>query len=274
MYHSLKNNQALIIGGTKGIGRAIAIRLASEGVNLLINYHSSDNLAEQTAAECQKSGVQVELIKADIGSKNGIDVINKKIDSLNRLDILILNAAKGLERPRMAIEQKAGHIQSTLDTNLIAPWEIIKSSSKVMKKHNQGSIIGLLTPGTKFYIEGYSAVAISKGAFEALIKYTAVELASHNIKVNGVMAGLVEETVGSKSFNEILNKIKNIIPAGKNVQTEDVANLITWLCSDQSDMIIGQTINIDGGFSFNSLCLDLPFSNCSRYSFSYAKTPL
>ena len=128
MYHSLKNNQALIIGGTKGIGRAIAIRLASEGVNLLINYHSSDNLAEQTAAECQKSGVQVELIKADIGSKNGIDVINKKIDSLNRLDILILNAAKGLERPRMAIEQKAGHIQSTLDTNLIAPWEIIKSS--------------------------------------------------------------------------------------------------------------------------------------------------
>ncbi|MDG1990132.1 MAG: SDR family oxidoreductase [Dehalococcoidia bacterium] len=252
MYNSLKNNQALIIGGTKGIGKAIALRLASEGVNLLINYHSSDDLAEQTADECKKSGVQVELIKADISATNGIDVITQKIDSMSRLDILILNAAKGLERPRMAIEQKSGHIQSTLDTNLIAPWEIIKSSSKIMKKNSQGSIVGLLTPGTKFYIEGYSAVAISKGAFEALIKYTAVELAGYNIQVNGVMAGLVEETVGSKSFDKILNKIKNVIPAGRNVHTEDVANLVIWLCSDQSNMIIGQNINVDGGFSLAS----------------------
>jgi enoyl-[acyl-carrier protein] reductase III len=252
LYNSLQNQTALVIGGTRGIGRSISTRLASEGVNLIINYHKSDDLANQTVIECEKYGVNVKLIKADIDMPDDLKNIIDEIISLEKLDILILNAAKGLERPRQAIEQKIGHLRSTLDTNVLGPWEIIKSSSTVMKKSGGGTIIGLLTPGSHYYIDGYSAVAVSKAAFETLIKYTAVELASENIQVNGVMSGLVEGTIGSKSFENFLDKIAKITPSGRNIKTEDVSNLVAWLCSNESKMIVGQTINIDGGFTLAS----------------------
>ncbi|MBR73368.1 MAG: enoyl-[acyl-carrier-protein] reductase FabL [Dehalococcoidaceae bacterium] len=252
MYDSLANKQALIIGGTKGIGRQIALRFASENVDLIINYHRDDQAATELINDCKSLGVKVDVLKADIGSDTGLKTIKNKISSLKQLDILILNAAKGLERPRKAIDQKKGHIQSTLDTNLIGPWQIIQAVAPIMSKNSYGKIIGLMTPGAKQYIDGYSAVGISKNAFESLMKYSAVELAEKNIHVNCVMAGLVEQTEGSKTYDRFLEKLQEMVPIGRNVNGDDIANLVVWLCSDQSNMLIGQTINIDGGFSLAS----------------------
>ncbi len=252
MYDSLANKQALIIGGTKGIGRQIALRFARENVDLIINYHRDDQAATELINDCKSLGVKVDVLKADIGSDTGLKTIKNKISSLKQLDILILNAAKGLERPRKAIDQKKGHIQSTLDTNLIGPWQIIQAVAPIMSKNSYGKIIGLMTPGAKQYIDGYSAVGISKNAFESLMKYSAVELAEKNIHVNCVMAGLVEQTEGSKTYDRFLEKLQEMVPIGRNVNGDDIANLVVWLCSDQSNMLIGQTINIDGGFSLAS----------------------
>ena len=252
MYDSLANKQALIIGGTKGIGRQIALRFASENVDLIINYHRDDQAATELINDCKSLGVKVDVLKADIGSDTGLKTIKNKISSLKQLDILILNAAKGLERPRKAIDQKKGHIQSTLDTNLIGPWQIIQAVAPIMSKNSYGKIIGLMTPGAKQYIDGYSAVGISKNAFESLMKYSAVELAEKNIHVKCVMAGLVEQTEGSKTYDRFLEKLQEMVPIGRNVNGDDIANLVVWLCSDQSNMLIGQTINIDGGFSLAS----------------------
>ena len=139
-----------------------------------------------------------------------------------------------------------------MDTNLIGPWQIIQAVAPIMSKNSYGKIIGLMTPGAKQYIDGYSAVGISKNAFESLMKYSAVELAEKNIHVNCVMAGLVEQTEGSKTYDRFLEKLQEMVPIGRNVNGDDIANLVVWLCSDQSNMLIGQTINIDGGFSLAS----------------------
>tara|TARA_Y100001970_G_C14249673_1_gene870851 strand:- start:628 stop:1404 length:777 start_codon:yes stop_codon:yes gene_type:complete len=252
MYDSLKNRQALIIGGTKGIGKQIALRFAAENVDLIINYHRDDEAANETIKDCKAFGVKVDLLKADLGNDDDIKTIQNKISSLSQLDILVLNAAKGLERPRKAIEQKKGHIQSTLNTNLVGPWQIIQAVAPIMSKNNFGKIIGLMTPGAKQYIDGYSAVGITKNAFESLMQYSAVELAEKNIHVNCIMAGLVEHTEGSKTYDKFLKKLQSVIPIGRNVHGDDIANLVVWLCSDQSNMLIGQTINVDGGFSLAS----------------------
>ena len=252
MYDSLKNRQALIIGGTKGIGKQIALRFAAENVDLIINYHRDDEAANEVIKDCEAFGVKVDLLKADLGNDDDIKTIQNKISSLSQLDILVLNAAKGLERPRKAIEQKKGHIQSTLNTNLIGPWQIIQAAASIMSRNNFGKIIGLMTPGAKQYIDGYSVVGISKNAFESLMQYSAVELAEKNIHVNCVMAGLVEQTEGSKTYDKFLEKLQSVIPMGRNVHGDDIANLVIWLCSDQSNMLIGQTINVDGGFSLAS----------------------
>ena len=252
MYDSLKHKQALVIGGTKGIGKQIALRLAIEKVDLIINYHRDDEAANEVVKACEGLGVKIEVLKADLGSDDGIKIIKNKISSLKQLDILVLNAAKGLERPRKAIEQKKGHIQSTLNTNLVGPWQIIQAVAPIMSKNNFGKIIGLMTPGSKQYLDGYSAVGITKNAFESLMQYSAVELAEKNIHINCIMAGLVEQTEGSKTYEKFLEKLQSVIPMGRNVHGDDIANLVVWLCSDQSNMLIGQTINVDGGFSLAS----------------------
>jgi enoyl-[acyl-carrier protein] reductase III len=261
MYPSLKGRRAVVLGGSRGIGRAIALRLAAEGTHVLVNYARSAEAAEATAADCRAAGVESEAVLADIGDADALAALFKHVEQWGGLDILVNNAARGLERPRPAIEQKPKHLRATMDVNLFAPWQASQAAVPLMEARGGGAIVNLLTPGSRHYMADYSAVAVSKGALASLTLYLAVELAPRAIRVNAISAGWVEGSDGEHSYrDEVSDRVRPHVPAGRNVTPQDVAAAVAWVCSDEAPMLVGQTIHLDGGFeasSFNAV-LDPP----------------
>ena len=253
MYPSLKGRRAVVLGGSRGIGRAIALRLAAEGTHVLVNYARSAEAAEATAADCRAAGVESEAVLADIGDADALAALFKHVDQWGGLDILVNNAARGLERPRPAIEQKPKHLRATMDVNLFAPWQASQAAVPLMEARGGGAIVNLLTPGSRHYMADYSAVAVSKGALASLTLYLAVELAPRAIRVNAISAGWVEGSDGEHSYrDEVSDRVRPHVPVGRNVTPQDVAAAVAWVCSDEAPMLVGQTIHLDGGFEANS----------------------
>ena len=254
MYSSLTGKRAVVLGGSRGIGRAIALRLAAEGVHVLVNFARSAEDAEATAADCRDLGVEAEAVRADVGDTAALIALFARAEGWGGVDILVNNAARGLERPRPAIDQRTKHLHATMDVNLFGPWTAIQAVVPLMERRGGGAVVNLLSPGSWQYMPGYSAVAVSKAALESLTRYLAVELAPRAIRVNGVSAGWVEGSAGAQAFGGacIAERAHTFVPAGRNVQPEDVASAVAWLCSDESAMLAGQTIYLDGGFALAS----------------------
>ena len=249
IYSSLHGKNALILGGSRGIGKAISIRLAQEGCNVVINYARSKDAATETAKICSSFGIEAQIVQGDIGKESNCKEIYEKING-NDLDILINNAARGLERPRPAIDQKPKHLHNTMDVNLFGPWHAIQNAFPLMKENGGGVIINLLSPGADHYMPNYSAVGISKAALNSLTMYLSVELAPFGIRVNGVSAGWVEGSDGEHSYRkETSDRVKPFVPIGRNVSPEDIASAVAWMCSDESSMLVGHVLHIDGGFN-------------------------
>lgn len=250
MYESLRGKRAVILGGSRGIGRAIALRLAREGCHVVVNYARGVEAAEQTAADCRALGVEATPARADVGDAAQVQRLFATVQEQGGLDILVNNAARGLERPRPAIEQRPRHLHETMEVNLFGPWGAAQAALPLLEARGGGAIVNLLTPGSSHYMPDYSAVGISKAALASLTMYLAVELAPRGIRVNGVSAGWVEGSDGEHSYRaEISDKVRPYVPAGRNVHPDDVAAVVAWVCSDQAPMLVGQTIHIDGGFA-------------------------
>ncbi len=248
LYPSLRGQRALILGGSRGIGRAIALRLAVEGVDVIVNYARSAAAAEQTAAECRANGVTAEIVQGDVGDPAELAAVFDSIEA-GGLDILVNNAARGLERPRPAIEQRPKHLHRTMDVNLFGPWQAAQAAAALMESRGGGSIVNLLSPGAHHYMPDYSAVGVSKAALESLTMYLAVELAPHGIRVNGVSAGWVEGSDGEHSYRaDVSDRIRPHVPAGRNIAPEDIASAVAWVCSAEATMLVGHVIHLDGGF--------------------------
>ena len=253
MYPSLTNKRAVVLGGSRGIGRAIALRLAAEHVHVIVNYARSSEAAEATAAECREMGVEAEAMRADVRDADELSALFKAVNDWGGIDILINNAARGLERPRPAIEQRPKHLHQTMDVNLFGPWNAVQDVVPMMEARGGGVVVNLLSPGAWNYMPDYSAVGVTKAALASLNTYLAVELAPRNIRVNGVSAGWVEGSDGDHSYRaDISNKVRPHVPAGRNVSPEDVAATVAWLCSDEASMLIGETVHLDGGFGISA----------------------
>lgn len=256
IYPSLRGRRALVIGGSRGIGQAIALRLAGEGVHLIATYVRDEPAALETVARCRVHGVEALAIKADIGDAEARGDLFRQIaswrpdDSGAGLDILVNNAARGLERPRDAVAQRHGHLRRTMDVNLFGPWAAVQAAVPLMEARGGGSVVNLLSPGADHYMPDYAAVGVSKAALASLTMYLATELAPRRIRVNAVSAGWVEGSAGDRTYRtEVPDAIRPFVPAGRNVAPEDVAAAVAWICSDQAPMLIGQTIFLDGGFT-------------------------
>ncbi|MEE8421600.1 MAG: SDR family oxidoreductase [Dehalococcoidia bacterium] len=261
MYPSLAGKRAVVLGGSRGIGRAISLRLAAEGAHVLVNYARSTEAAEATAEQCRAAGVESEAAQANVGDADALTGLFKHVEQWGGLDILVNNAARGLERPRPAIEQKPKHLRATMDVNLFAPWQASQAAAPLMEARGGGAIVNLLTPGSRHYMADYSAVAVSKGALASLTLYLAVELAPREIRVNAISAGWVEGSDGEHSYrDEVSDRVRPHVPVGRNVSPDDVAAAVAWVCSDEVPMLVGQTIHLDGGFEANafSAVLDPP----------------
>ena len=247
-YPSLRGKRALILGGSRGIGRAIALRLAREGCDLVVNYARSAEAAEETAEQARASGVEATTVQGDVGHEEELAAVFDAV-APGGLDILVNNAARGLERPRPAIDQKPKHLHRTMDVNLFGPWQAAQLAAPLIEERGGGAIVNLLSPGAHHYMPDYSAVGVSKAALESLTMYLAVELAPRGIRVNGVSAGWVEGSEGEHSYrSDVSNRVRGHVPAGRNVAPEDLAAAVAWVCSDEAPMLVGQVLHLDGGF--------------------------
>lgn len=246
------NQVALVTGSGRGIGREIALHLAKRGANLVINYIRNRNPAEEVAAQIRLLGRKALVIQANVGK---IDHINRMFEIIenhfNGLDIFISNAASGFNRP--AMEQKVTGWDWTMNVNARSFLFASQQAVRLMEKSGGGTIISISSPGSVRVLPDYISVGASKAALESLTRYLAVELAPKNITVNAVSPGLVE-TDALNHFSElsdptIIPRAIANTPAGRLVKPEDIAELVAFLCTPAANMIRGQVIIIDGGFT-------------------------
>jgi len=245
---SLEGKVALVTGGGRGIGRAIALKLASQGADIIVNFFRRRSTAEQTAKDIEALGVKAEIIRANVGEEAKIDEMFDTIgNKFGRLDILINNAASGVGRPVTDIDVKAW--EWTMDINARACLLCAQRATKLMEGRG-GKIVSISSLGSFLVWPTYAIVGVSKAALEALTRYLAIELAPRGICVNAVAASFVETEALKFYFDEGLNEDNiPVTPVGRIVNPEDVANVVAFLCSEEAFMIRGQTIIVDGGFS-------------------------
>ena len=251
---SLEGKLALVTGSGRGIGRAIALKLASQGADIVVDFFRHRESAEQTAKDVQALGVKAEVIRANVGDAAKIDELFDTIGSkFGHLDILINNAASGVGRPLADIDVKAW--EWTMDINARALLLCAQRAAKLMEGKG-GKIVSISSLGSRFVLPNYTAVGVSKAALEALTRYLAIELAPQGICVNAVAASAVLTEALKFYFKEGLEKdSRYVTPAGRMVAPEDVANVVAFLCSEEAFMIRGQTVIVDGGTSVGLLAL-------------------
>lgn len=244
----LKGKVALVTGGSRGIGRAITLKLAAEGADVVINYFRRREMAENTAQAVRVLGVIAHVIKANVGEPEKIDRMFSEIEArFGRLDIFVNNAASGVARPALELDDRSW--DWTMDINARAFLLCAQRAARLMK--DGGKIVSISSLGSRLVLPVYTSVGVSKAALEALTRYLAVELAPRGICVNGVAAGAVEsEALKMYTRGQDGTMMSwQTTPAGRMVRAQDIANLVAFLCRDESEMVRGQIIVIDGGVS-------------------------
>ena len=246
----LKGKIALVTGSSRGIGRAIALKLAEDGADVIVNCFRHREGAEQTAKDIEKLGVKSKVIRANVGDPDKIDGMFGEIErSFGRLDIFINNAASGFPRSALEIDAKAW--EWTMDINARAFLLCAQHAVRLMGDRG-GKIVAISSIGASFVLPAYAAIGVSKATLEAIARYLAIELAPKNICVNTVAASLVATETGmlyAKGMQEVSKAPTASTPAGRLVSAEDIANTVAFLCSEKAFMIRGQRIVIDGGTS-------------------------
>jgi enoyl-[acyl-carrier protein] reductase III len=232
----------LVTGGSRGIGKAIALRFASLGATrIAVGYMRGDRAAEETATELTALGANVVLVRGNIASKRVAD----EVAELGQLDVLVHAAATGVIRPALETDDK--HWDWTMSANARALLSLSRAAAPAMRTGS--SIVAISSLGSSRVLENYALVGASKAALEALVRYLAVELAP-DIRVNAVSAGVVD-TGALEHFpnREAMVEMGKRNPVGRIVTPEDVAACVTFLCSPEADMVRGQTLIVDGGWS-------------------------
>jgi len=247
-----KDRIVLVTGSGRGIGSAAAKYFASEGAHIVINYVRNQEDAEETAETVRSFGARALVVRANIGKMDGLEKLFAAVESaFSRLDIFISNAASGFNRP--ALEQKPSGWDHTMNVNARAFLFGSQLAVPLMEKAGGGHIVAVTSPGGDIVLPDYVAVGASKAALNSLVRYLAVELAPRNIRVNAVSPGLVE-TEALKHFShmrdsDVIPRTESLTPAGRIATPEDIAGVIGFLCSQEAEMIRGQIITADGGFT-------------------------
>jgi len=247
---TLDGRLALITGGSRGIGRTIAIDLARRGADVAVSYLRNEEAAQETVALIESTGRRGVAMRSRIESaEQCAALVDQAAEALGGLDVLISNAASGVIRPAMDVTEK--HWDWTLNTNARAIVFLAQAAVPHMQARGGGAIVGMSSLGSFRVLENYTLVGVSKAALEAAIRYLGVELAPLGIRVNGV-SGAVVETGALEHFpnrEEMLRDGRERTPAGRMLDPQDLANAVAWLVGDESAMVIGQTLIVDGGFS-------------------------
>jgi enoyl-[acyl-carrier protein] reductase III len=241
---SVNGRSVLVTGGTRGIGKTIALRFASEGAaRIALGYMRNDAAAEEAAEEVRAAGAEPLLIRGNVAS----DKVIAELASHGPYAVIVHNAATGVIKPALETEDK--HWDWTLSANARALLSLARACAPEMESGS--SIVAISSLGAQRVLENYVLVGTSKAALESVVRYLAVELSPRGIRVNAVSAGVVETEALDHFPNreEMLRSGRTRTPAGRLVEPDDIAGAVAFLCSPDAQMVRGHTLIVDGGYS-------------------------
>lgn len=242
------NRLALITGASRGIGREIAIKFAKSGIDLVLNFKSDLEGAKETEEICRRYGVDVLIQEGDVSNSAVVKEIFKNIvERFNRIDILVNNA--GITRDKLTVRMKDEDFEEVIDVNLKASFYTMREASKLMIKKRQGVIVNISSIVGLRGNPGQINYSASKAGLIGMTKSLAREVGARNIRVNAVAPGFIETDMTQELKKDLKESIIRDIPLGSLGESQDVANLVKFLVSDEAKYITGQVISVDGGMS-------------------------
>lgn len=237
---------AFITGATRGIGRAIALELAKEGYNIALNYRTENEALETLKKEISELGVECYPVQGDVSKAEDSERMTKEIiEHFEQIDVLVNNA--GITKDKLIQRMKEEEFTDVINVNLVGTFNITKNVIKYMTKKRYGKIINLSSVVGISGNAGQSNYAASKAGIIGFTKSIAKELASRNITANAVAPGFIKTDMTNVLKDEIKEAIESTIPLKRLGTAEDVAKVVKFLASDDSNYITGQVINVDGG---------------------------
>ncbi len=242
----LKGKTAVITGASRGIGKAVAMRLGRAGANLVLNYRSNDEAMDALLEILEKEGIKAVKAKGDVSNSDDAKELMKIAkDTFGSLDILVNNA--GITKDRLIIQMKEEDFDSVIRVNLKGSYNCIKHAAKIMMKQRSGKIVNMASVVGVTGNAGQINYSASKAGVIGMTKSAARELSARNITVNAVAPGFIEtdmtKTLVEKSGEGMLSGI----PLGRLGSPEDVAEAVAFLASDAAAYVTGQVLNVDGG---------------------------
>jgi 3-oxoacyl-[acyl-carrier protein] reductase len=247
----LKDQVALVTGGSRGIGRAIVLGLAAEGAKVAFVYRGNQAAAENLVEEMKKADRPVIALQADVADADAVQrTVEKVQQDWGRIDILVNNA--GVIQDDLFIRLEPEGWKRVLETNLGGTYNFCRAVAYPMMRQRHGRIINISSIAAEHVNQGQTNYAASKGAINAFTRALAVELASRNVTVNAVAPGFIETDMSEAIRNKGGDLIKKMIPMRRLGQPEDVARTVVFLASADSAYLTGQVITVDGGLSLGA----------------------
>lgn len=244
----LTGRNALVTGGSRGIGRAVCLELARQGANVAINYAGSAQAAEEVAQACRELGVEAFAIQANVADAAAVDAMVKEvITRLGRIDILVNNA--GITKDRLALQMKEEEFDAVLDTNLKGAFLCMKAVYRPMMKQRYGRVVNLTSVVGLRGNPGQANYAASKAGLIGMSKSIAKELASRGVTVNLVAPGFIDTDMTAALPEAARTALLSTIPMARLGQPEDVARAVAFFASENAGYITGQVLCVDGGMA-------------------------
>ena len=237
---------ALVTGASRGIGRAIALRLAGEGANVVVNYHANAAAATSVGDAIQALGREVCTVQADVARGDDVErLVESSLKAFSRIDVVVNNA--GITRDTLLMRMNEDEWDAVLDTNLKSAFLVTKAVLRPMLRQRHGRIVNITSISGVIGNAGQANYSASKAGLIGLTRSTAREVASRNITCNAVAAGVIDTEIWQGVPESAIESMLQMIPAGRKGTPEDVAEAVAFLASDAAAYITGQVLNVDGG---------------------------